>query len=146
MEQNIIIHDLDWDWIEDWVNLQLIYSMQVSGDREQKSLASAMEHFGIEQTRVAHDALGDAYNTGLVCSHLDMENGLRHYHETASRSGDLPSSGKQRPRALKHDCISAFASKGRRLCRRARSASPTAPFAGVSCPCRSGSIRATTAI
>ena len=42
MEQNIIIHDLDWDWIEDWVNLQLIYSMQVSGDREQKSLASAI--------------------------------------------------------------------------------------------------------
>ena len=112
MEQNIIIHDLDWDWIEDWVNLQLIYSMQVSGDREQKSLASAMEHFGIEQTRVAHDALGDAYNTGLVCSHLDMENGLRHYHETASRSGDLPSSGSSGPEPLKHDCISAFASKG----------------------------------
>ena len=24
MEQNIIIHDLDWDWIREWINLQLI--------------------------------------------------------------------------------------------------------------------------
>lgn len=66
MEQNIIIHDLDWDWINSWINLQLIYNMQTDGDKNQKSLATAMEHFGIEQTRVAHDALGDAYNTALV--------------------------------------------------------------------------------
>lgn len=64
MEQNIIIHDLDWDWINSWINLQLIYNMQTDGDKNQKSLATAMEHFGIEQTRIAHDALGDAYNTG----------------------------------------------------------------------------------
>lgn len=71
MEQNIIVHDLDWDWIDDWVNLQLIYNLQTGGDKNQKSLASAMEHFSIEQTRTAHDALGDAYNTALVCSRLD---------------------------------------------------------------------------
>ena len=58
MEQNIIIHDLDWDWIDGWVNLQMIYNLQTGGDKNQKSLASAMEHFEIEQTRVAHDALG----------------------------------------------------------------------------------------
>lgn len=83
MEQNIIIHDLDWDWIADWVNLQPIYSMQTCGQTSQKSLASAMEHFGIEQTRVAHDALGDAYNTALVCSKLDMEQGLKDYADSA---------------------------------------------------------------
>ena len=79
MEQNIIIHDLDWDWIAGWVNLQLIYNLQTGGDKNQKSLATAMEHFGIEQTRVAHDALGDAYNTGLVCSRLDMVSGMEQY-------------------------------------------------------------------
>lgn len=79
LEQNIIIHDLDWDWIAGWVNLQLIYNLQTGGDKNQKSLASAMEHFGIEQTRVAHDALGDAYNTALVCTKLDMAEGLRLY-------------------------------------------------------------------
>ena len=81
MEQNIMLHDLDWDWISDWVNLQLIYSLQTDGDKNQKSLASAMEHFEIEQTRIAHDALGDAYNTALVASHLDMETGLSQYGE-----------------------------------------------------------------
>ena len=69
-EQNIIIHDLDWDWIAGWINLQMIYNLQTGGDKNQKSLASAMEHFGIEQTRIAHDALGDAYNTALVTTHL----------------------------------------------------------------------------
>lgn len=82
MEQNIIIHDLDWDWIHEWINLQLIYNNQTDGDKNQKSLATAMEHFGIEQTRIAHDALGDAYNTALVCTHLDLQSGIAHYDET----------------------------------------------------------------
>ncbi len=81
MEQNIMLHDLDWDWIADWINLQLIYSLQTDGDKNQKSLASAMEHFEIEQTRIAHDALGDAYNTALVAYHLDMDAGLSQYAE-----------------------------------------------------------------
>ena len=83
MEQNIIIHDLDWDWIGGWVNLQLIYNMQNECDRNQKSLQTAMERYGIEQTRVAHDALGDAYNTALVCSHMDMEAGIASYTDRA---------------------------------------------------------------
>ncbi len=84
MEQNIIIHDLDWDWIADWINLQLIYNIQTGGDKNQKSLATAMEHFAIEQTRVAHDALGDAYNTALVCSKLDFAEGLEQYDNATS--------------------------------------------------------------
>ena len=83
LEQNIIIHDLDWDWIAGWINLQLIYNLQTGGDKNQKSLASAMEHFEIEQTRIAHDALGDAYNTALVSTHLDMKEGLRMYPDAA---------------------------------------------------------------
>lgn len=79
MEQNLIIHDLDIDWLGDWINLQLIYNNQTDGDRNQKSLETAMEHFGIEQTRVAHDALGDAFNTALVCSRLDLSDGIEHY-------------------------------------------------------------------
>lgn len=76
MEQNIIIHDLDWEWISLWINLQVVYSIQTNDDRNQTALSTAMAHFGIEQTRVAHDALGDAYNTALICSHLDMELGM----------------------------------------------------------------------
>lgn len=116
MEQNIIIHDLDWDWIEDWINLQPIYNLQTGGDKNQKSLASAMEHFEIEQTRVAHDALGDAYNTALVCSKLDMEEGLRLYPEAdkilAARMPNYrPPAENAGPEPLYHDSRSGFESK-----------------------------------
>ncbi len=116
MEQNIIIHDLDWDWISDWINLQPIYNMQTGGDKNQKSLASAMEHFGIEQTRVAHDALGDAYNTALVCSMLDMEEGLRLYPEAdkilAARMPNYkPPVENQAEDALLHESFDGYESK-----------------------------------
>ena len=116
MEQNIIIHDLDWDWIAGWVNLQLIYNLQTGGDKNQKSLASAMEHFEIEQTRVAHDALGDAYNTALVASRLDMAEGLRLYPDAArilaTRMPNYkPPADPTGPDALSHDCFDGFESK-----------------------------------
>ena len=116
MEQNIIIHDLDWDWIAGWVNLQLIYNLQTGGDKNQKSLASAMEHFGIEQTRIAHDALGDAYNTALVCTHLNMEEGLKLYPDAAQiLASRMPKSETQTETQdadyLLHESYSAFASK-----------------------------------
>ena len=116
LEQNIIIHDLDWDWIAGWINLQLIYNLQTGGDKNQKSLASAMEHFGIEQTRVAHDALGDAFNTALVSTHLDMKEGLRLYPEAgrilASRMPNYkPREENAGPDALQHDCFEGYESK-----------------------------------
>ncbi len=113
MEQNIIIHDLDWDWIDGWINLQLIYNMQTDGDKNQKSLATAMEHFEIEQTRVAHDALGDAYNTALVASHLDMYTGLARYDD-ASRILATPKSANSEndgPEAIEHLVFNDYVTK-----------------------------------
>ncbi len=116
MEQNIIIHDLDWDWINSWINLQLIYNVQTGGDKNQKSLASAMEHFEIEQTRVAHDALGDAYNTAVVASMLDMEEGLRTYDDAANILASRMPNYKTPvendvPEALSHESFTGFESK-----------------------------------
>ena len=116
-EQNIIIHDLDWDWIDDWINLQLIYNVQTGGDKNQKSLSDAMEHFAIEQTRVAHDALGDAYNTGLVASKLDMRTGLREYDDAprilASRMPNfaLPKEVEQGPEPILFDAFDGYETK-----------------------------------
>ena len=82
MEQNIIIHEVDADWITGWVNLQTIFNFVTDGDKNQKALSKAMEHFEIEQTRTAHDALGDAYNTALVASRLGLtENGIIYFDE-----------------------------------------------------------------
>ena len=116
LEQNIIIHDLDWDWIAGWVNLQLIYNLQTGGDKNQKSLACAMEHFEIEQTRVAHDALGDAYNTALVCTKLDMAEGLRLYPEAgrilATRMPNYkPPVDKSGEEPILHESFEGFESK-----------------------------------
>ena len=105
LEQNIIVHDQDWDWISGWINLQLIYNMQTEGDKNQKSLQTAMEHFSIEQTRVAHDALGDAYNTALVCSHLNMAEGLADYDSYSRRLScqrKKPSEAEPGPEPLEH--------------------------------------------
>lgn len=115
-EQNIIIHDLDWDWISQWINLQLIYNVQTGGDKNQKSLASAMEHFEIEQTRVAHDALGDAYNTALVCTKLDLREGLRTYSEAARILAERmpnykPPVDSDSPEPLVHESFTDFVSK-----------------------------------
>lgn len=131
MEQNIIIHDLDWDWIAGWINLQLIYNLQTGGDKNQKSLASAMEHFEIEQTRVAHDALGDAYNTALVCTKLDMEEGLRLYPEAGKiLAARMPNhkepSESTGPEALSHETFEEFESKA--------IAFADARVAGLKCP------------
>ena len=128
MEQNLIIHDLDIDWLGSWINLQLIYNKQTDGDRNQKSLETAMEHFSIEQTRVAHDALGDAYNTALVCSHLDLASGVAEY-------GDILQSmtKKVRPKAAgkEPEPISRSVSQ----CHNSREALWTAvEDAGVTCP------------
>ena len=114
MEQNIIIHDLDWDWIRGWVNLQIIYNMQTEGDSNQKSLSAAMEHFSIEQTRTAHDALGDAYNTALVCSRLDMEAGLAGYENAQHRLSTRTKAAEgdeNAPEALEHLTFSGYASR-----------------------------------
>ena len=106
MEQNIIVHDEDWDWISGWINLQVIFNLQTEGDNNQKSLAAAMEHFEIEQTRVAHDALGDAYNTALVCSRLDMENGLQGYsaamHRLSIKAAAKEAAKDEGPAPLEH--------------------------------------------
>ena len=132
-EQNIIIHDLDWDWIAGWVNLQMIYNLQTGGDKNQKSLAAAMEHFEIEQTRVAHDALGDAYNTALVTTHLDMEEGMRLYPEAEEiLAKRMPNYKPPQPdltpaqEALVHDSSSGFESKA--------DAFAEAKVHGLSCP------------
>lgn len=136
MEQNIIIHDLDWDWIDKWINLQVIYNVQTKAGRNQTGLSTAMEHFDIEQTRVAHDALGDAYNTALVCSRLDLAEGIENYESalsTLSTRSCNPHNENETP-PLEHSSFTGFATrddafKDRRVC------APVCPECGGSLRC-----------
>jgi hypothetical protein len=74
-----------------------------------------MEHFEIEQTRVAHDALGDAYNTALVCARLDMEAGLAGYenwqHRLSTRTKSKAEGEDDGPDALEHVSFTGFANR-----------------------------------
>ncbi|MCL1828911.1 MAG: exonuclease domain-containing protein [Oscillospiraceae bacterium] len=118
MEQNIIIHDLDWDWIAGWINLQVLHNIRAGGDRNQKSLVSAMEHYAIEPAGAAHDALDDAYNAALVCARLDLEESIPLYDDTVrllsmgpSKNPDDNDSENPSPIPLDHVSFSGFPSK-----------------------------------
>jgi hypothetical protein len=136
MEQNIIIHDLDWDWVGRWVNLQVIYNIQTQAGRNQTGLTTAMEHFGIEQTRTAHDALGDAYNTALVCARLELEKGLEQYDSASTILATRlrrQEEGKGTD-AVEHRAFPGYAGKAEALSDQSVSA-PSCPVCGGQLKC-----------
>lgn len=88
LEDNILLHDDEPDWITQWYNAQMIFNAQTGCGTSQKSLSSAMELIGIEATRPAHDALGDAYHTALICSRLDLRRGIAEYGKAMQSHAD----------------------------------------------------------
>ncbi len=81
LEDNLRAHRLDGAWLHRVYDLQRIFNRQTDGGKNQRSLEFAMEHFGIEQTLPAHDALNDAYFTALVAQRLDIAAGIASYEE-----------------------------------------------------------------
>ena len=79
LRQNCQLHGLASDFCKTWYNLQVIYNRQTGSDSTQKSLATAIEHFGIGDTLKAHDALNDAYYTAMIAGKLDLEKGIAEY-------------------------------------------------------------------
>ena len=96
LRENLQLHGLETDWCERWFNAQMIFNAQTDGSNAQKALKTAMEIFGIEATRPAHDALGDAYHTALICARLDLKRGMEEYtqalksHENGFHGAELP--------------------------------------------------------
>ena len=96
LRENLQLHGLSVDWTGRWYNAQMIFNAQTDGSTAQKALKTAMEIFGIEATRPAHDALGDAYHTALICARLDLKKGAQEYdealksHENGFHGAELP--------------------------------------------------------
>lgn len=88
LEDNILLHDDEPDWITQWYNAQMIFNQQTGCGTSQKSLSSAMELIGIEPSRPAHDALGDAYHTAQICSRLDLKRGIAEYEQALRSHAD----------------------------------------------------------
>ena len=85
LRENLRLYGMEEGWTEHWYNAQMIFNAQTDGSTSQKALKTAMEAFGIEASRPAHDALGDAYHTALICARLDLKKGAQEY-DSALRS------------------------------------------------------------
>ena len=79
LRQNMTAWGLDTSLCADFYNLQTVFNAQTDGGKGQRSLAYAMEYYGIAPEFEAHDALHDAYHTALVAAHLDLGAGLEDY-------------------------------------------------------------------
>ena len=96
LRENLRLFGLNEEWTAKWYNAQMIFNAQTDGSNAQKALKTAMEIFGIEATRPAHDALGDAYHTALICARLDLKKGAAEYddalksHENGFHGAELP--------------------------------------------------------
>jgi len=96
LKENMALHGLDGDWIDRWYNAQMIFNAQTDGSTAQKALKTAMQMAGVEASRPAHDALGDAYHTAILCTRLDLPRGMAEYgkavekHENGFHGAELP--------------------------------------------------------
>ena len=96
LRENLRLFGLDEGWTGRWYNAQMIFNAQTDGSSSQKALKTAMEIFGIKATRPAHDALGDAYHTALICAKLNLDIGIQEYgkalkdHDNGFHGADLP--------------------------------------------------------
>ena len=96
LRENLQLFDMDTAFTDRWYNAQMIFNAQTDGSNSQKALKTAMETLGIEATRPAHDALGDAYHTALICARLDLKRGMAEYeqalrsHENGFHGAELP--------------------------------------------------------
>ena len=96
LQENLKLYGLTDSWTQKWYNVQMIFNAQTDGSTSQKALKTAMEVFGIEATRPAHDALGDAFHTAQICAKLDLRRGIAEYgkalqeHENGFHGAEPP--------------------------------------------------------
>lgn len=110
LRENLRLYGIGEDWTDRWYNTQMIFNAQTDGSNAQKALKTAMEIFGIEATRPAHDALGDAYHTALICARLDLKRGTQEYEE-ALKNHENGFHGAQLPGCISRKVFRDYADK-----------------------------------
>lgn len=110
LRENLQLYSLKTDWTAKWYNAQMIFNAQTDGSNSQKALKTAMETFQIEPSRPAHDALGDAYHTALICQKLNLEQGIDEYDQ-AVRSHEDGFHGAELPGCLERKVFRDYADK-----------------------------------
>lgn len=114
LKENLALWKMESGWADRWYNAQLIFNAQMGGGNNQKALKTALELMEIEPTRPAHDALGDAYHTALVCQRLRLEEGIEAY-EAAAREHENGFHGAELPGCAARSVHHGFADKSEAL-------------------------------
>ena len=73
---NLRAHKLECPFLSRYYDMQPMFNRETDGEKRQRSLEYAMEHFGIEMNLPAHDALNDAYFTAKVAQRLNIAAGI----------------------------------------------------------------------
>ena len=110
LRENLLLYGIEDTWVSRWYNAQMIFNAQTDGSTAQKALKTAMEMFEIEATRPAHDALGDAYHTALICARLDLKRGASEY-ESALKSHINGYHGAELPGCISRKVFYDYADK-----------------------------------
>ena len=110
LRENLLLYGIEDTWVNRWYNAQMIFNAQTDGSTAQKALKTAMEMFEIEATRAAHDALGDAYHTALICARLDLKRGADEY-ESALKSHVNGYHGAELPGCISRKVFYDYADK-----------------------------------
>ncbi len=110
LRENLQLYGLPTDWTDRWYNAQMIFNAQTDGSNSQKALKTALEIFEIEPSRPAHDALGDAYHTALICARLELQRGITEY-EQALKSHENGFHGAELPGCISRKVFHDFADK-----------------------------------
>lgn len=80
LEDNLIMHDMDYSWIPEDFDAQLMFDFQETMEDRNYSLDYAVYYFGIRGIK-AHDALNDARDTAAVIRKLDLDDFIREERE-----------------------------------------------------------------
>ena len=74
---NLRANKLTYNFLDKYYDMQPMFNRETDGEKRQRSLEYAMEHFGIEMNLPAHDALNDALFTARVAQRLNIAEGIR---------------------------------------------------------------------
>ena len=110
LRENLQLYELEVYWVGRWFNAQMMFNAQTDGSTAQKALKTALAEMEIEATRPAHDALGDAYHTALICAMLDLKKGITEY-ASACKSHEDGFHGAQIPGCIARKVYHGYADK-----------------------------------
>ena len=76
LEDNLIMYELEYDWIPETFDAQLMFDFQETMEDRNYSLDYAMYYFNLRGIK-AHDALNDARDAAAVIRKLDLHDFIR---------------------------------------------------------------------